>query len=95
MQLRDAGVEWDPNSTRSNARKHGVDFADAAVALEDLLSITIEDPDADNENEYITMGIDPNGRILVTAFMHRDRSFRIVSCRKASRRERRRYEGLR
>lgn len=40
------------------------------------------------------MGIDPNGRILITVFTYREQSIRIVSSRKASRRERRDYEGV-
>ena len=37
------GVEWDSDKAISNVRKHGVDFADAAIALEDASSITMED----------------------------------------------------
>ena len=29
--------EWDPDKAVANLRKHGVDFADAALALEDAL----------------------------------------------------------
>ena len=94
IQLRHARVEWDPNKARSNVLKHGVDFADAAVALGDPHSITVEDPDAAEESRYVTMGIDPNGRILITVFTYREQSIRIVSSRKASRRERRDYEGV-
>ncbi len=86
------GVEWDPDKAAANARKHGVDFADAAIALEDPNSITVEDPDAVEEERYISMGMDPNGRILITAFAFRDKKVRIISSRKASKQERRRYE---
>jgi len=34
-------VIWDQNKARTNLRKHGVDFADAAVALEDENALTI------------------------------------------------------
>jgi len=86
------GVEWDPDKAASNARKHGVDFADAVIALEDPSSITAEDPDAIEEERYISMGMDPYGRILVTAYTFREKSIRIISSRKASKQERRRYE---
>jgi uncharacterized DUF497 family protein len=86
------GVEWDPDKAASNARKHGVDFADAAIALENPKSITIEDPDVVDEVRFISMGMDPNSRILITAFAYRDRNIRIISSRKASKQERRRYE---
>jgi hypothetical protein len=34
-------VEWDSDKARENRRKHGVDFADAAIALEDENALTI------------------------------------------------------
>ena len=36
--------EWDPRKAAENLRKHGVDFADAVIALEDENALTIEDP---------------------------------------------------
>ncbi len=86
------GVEWDPAKAVTNAHKHGVDFADAVIALEDPNAITAEDPDAVGEERFISMGMDPYGRILVTAFALRDNNIRIISSRKASKQERRRYE---
>jgi len=35
--------EWDPDKAIDNRRKHGVDFADAVLALEDEGAITVED----------------------------------------------------
>ena len=40
-------LEWDPRKAKENLRKHGVDFADAVIALEDDNGLTIEDPDHD------------------------------------------------
>jgi len=34
-------VVWDPGKARNNQLKHGVDFADAALALEDQNALTI------------------------------------------------------
>jgi len=42
-------VIWDPKKARSNLRKHGIDFADAAVALEDVNALTILDPEHHDE----------------------------------------------
>ena len=39
--------EWDPRKAKENLRKHGVEFADAVIALEDENALTIEDPDHD------------------------------------------------
>ncbi len=47
--------EWDPPKAKTNLTKHGVDFADAAIALEDEFAITIADPDMD-EGRLISIG---------------------------------------
>jgi uncharacterized DUF497 family protein len=36
-------VEWDPVKAAANVRKHGVDFGDAAIALQDELAVTVAD----------------------------------------------------
>lgn len=41
VHLCTVAVEWDPRKAASNARKHGVRFADAMFVLEDELAITI------------------------------------------------------
>lgn len=63
------GVEWNSDKAAANAKKHGVDFADAALALEDPRGVTIDDPDSD-EQRYISLGMDPDGRVLVTIFTY-------------------------
>jgi len=84
--------EWDPAKGRRNAAKHGVDFADAVIALSDDSAVTIPDPDSEDEDRFVSLGMDPNGRVLVTVFTHRGERIRIISSRKASRSERRQYE---
>ena len=39
--------EWDDRKARANLRKHGVDFADAIVALEDELALTIPEDEGE------------------------------------------------
>ena len=51
---------------RQNLTKHKVDFADAAVSLEDPRAVTISDPDAIDEERFVTLAADPTGRVLVT-----------------------------
>jgi uncharacterized DUF497 family protein len=69
-----------------------VDFADAALSLEDPRALTIADPDAIGEDRFITLAADPNGRILITVYSHSGTNRRIISARKASPGERKRYE---
>ena len=54
---------WDPGKAAANLEKHGVDFADAAVALEDQRAFTVEDPDVDEEQRFVSLCLDPLGRV--------------------------------
>ena len=86
-------IEWDPAKARNNLKKHGVDFADAVAALEDPLARTISDPDSEDEERFITLGQDALGRLVVVVYTWRGKNrLRIISARKASRRERGEYE---
>ncbi|MCH7508907.1 MAG: BrnT family toxin [Proteobacteria bacterium] len=79
--------EWDLVKTKANAIKHGVGFADAVIALEDELALTIADLDSEDETRFVSLGMDAMGRVLVTVFTHRDDVVRIISSRKASKGE--------
>ena len=82
--------QWDPEKAAENQRKHGVDFADAVPALEDGRAITVESDEHD-ERRFVSLGMDPQGRLLVVAYTWRAGTIRIISARKANRRERREY----
>ena len=77
-------IEYDPDKARSNFRKHGVSFAHAEDALLDPMALTIEDPDAQGEQRFITLGMDTLGRVLVVVHTPRGEALRIISARKAS-----------
>ena len=67
--------------------QHGVGFANAVIALEDELALTIADLDSEDETRFVSLGMDAMGRVLVTVFTHRDDVVRIISSRKASKGE--------
>jgi uncharacterized protein len=82
---------WDLEKARANLRKHGVSFAEAVIALEDPLALTV--PDRMREEErLVTVGQESDGRLIVVAWVSRGRGGRILSARKATPRERRSYE---
>jgi uncharacterized protein len=83
--------EWDPAKARSNQEEHEVDIADAEGVLEDVRAITIEDNDAEGEQRFVTLGMDFLGRLLVVVFTYRGDAIRIISARKASRKEVKEY----
>lgn len=85
--------EWDEEKAKANYRKHEVSFEEGSTVLNDPFSFTIDDPDhAADERRYIAIGSSERGRILVVSYTERNRRIRIISCRKATRLERRRYE---
>ncbi len=83
--------EWDPNKAIINIEKHGIDFADAVTVFDDLNAVTIDDPDYD-EQRFITIAMDAFGRILVVTYTWRGDIIRLISARKATKRERKQYE---
>jgi hypothetical protein len=81
---------WDPEKAAANLRKHGVDFADAVTALFDERALTVPEPSA-HEDRFVTMGMDALGRILVVVYTWREDDVRLISARRATASERRRY----
>ena len=83
--------DWDPRKAAENLRKHGVDFADAVIALEDENALTIEDSDHD-EQRFKTLGMGPSQNILFVVHCERsEQCVRIISARKADRGETKQY----
>jgi uncharacterized DUF497 family protein len=84
--------QWDPAKAEANVKKHGVEFADAVGVFEDPTAITIEDPQAEGEQRFISMGMDVLGRIIVVAYTYRGDDVRLISARRATKKEVRVYE---
>ncbi|PUE14242.1 MULTISPECIES: BrnT family toxin [unclassified Limnohabitans] len=72
-------------------KKHGVSFAHAEQALRDEYGLTMDDPDAQGEQRFLTLGMDALGRVLVVCHTQRDERRRLISARKASPNEARNY----
>ena len=85
--------EWNPEKAASNELKHGVSFAEAATAFGDSLSLTIFDPEhSETEDRFMLLGESAFGNLIVVSHTARDGTIRIISARRASRRERLQYE---
>ena len=84
--------EWDSNKARVNIEKHGIDFADATAVLGDEHALTLRDPYAEEEERWITLGLDTLGRTLVVVYTWRGDQIRLISARPATARERSQYE---
>jgi hypothetical protein len=84
--------EWDPAKAASNRQKHGVSFADAVAVFSDDLALTLAD-DHDGEQRFVSIGTDVFGDVLVVVYTWRgEDTIRVISARKATRQERKRYE---
>ena len=83
--------EWDQNKATINLKKHRIDFADAVTVFDDFNTVTVNDPDHDEES-FVTIGMDPYGRILVVVYTWREDIIPLISARKATKHERKQYE---
>lgn len=85
--------EWDHAKEEINIRKHRVGFDEAADTFYDPLGLERRDEKhSDYEERFIRLGTSRRGRILVTVFTQRGNSIRIISSRRATRREVKSYE---
>jgi len=85
--------EWDSDKAQQNARGHDVSFEEAATVFGDPLSLTIDDPvHSTEEDRFVTLGRSVDGRLLVVVHTERGDTVRIISARRATRRERTAYE---
>ncbi len=85
--------EWDPQKAASNIEKHGVSFEEASSVFRDPLSLTIDDPlHSTGEERMIQIGISHKNRLLVVVHTERGDNIRIISARKATKKESYDYE---
>lgn len=91
--MRSTTFEWDENKAEENLRKHKISFDEAKTVFADPISITIPDPKHSiDEERYIDIGSSTHGRVLVVVYTERGANIRLISCRKATPFERRKYE---
>ena len=85
--------KWDDKKAKSNLLKHNISFEEASTAFADNLSITIEDPlHNEDENRLILIGKSIYFKTLVVIHLEQTDSIRIISARKATKKEQKFYE---
>jgi uncharacterized DUF497 family protein len=85
--------EWSSSKADENRRKHAVTFEEATTVFGDVLSKTIPDPaHSVEEDRYVTLGRSRAQRLLVVVHTDRGSRIRIISARRATRREKTEYE---
>ncbi len=94
-----AGVQrppWDPDKERSNRARHGVGFDEVQEAILDRLSRRSPDTEHSlDEPRFIVIGESIRGRLLlVVVTTDVEGKMRIISARRATKRERHAYEDI-
>ena len=90
----DIRFEWNEAKSRENKRKHGVSFEEAQTVFLDENAVRFSDPDHSNdEDPFLMLGISFQLRVLVVCHCFRagDAVIRIISARKATRKEEKEY----
>ena len=76
-----------------NFAEHGIRFSEAVTVLEDDFALTREDPDSDEEQRFVTLGLSSFANLLVVVYTYREPDIiRIISAWRANRPQRLRYE---
>ena len=87
--------EWDEEKAVANREKHGISFEEAQTVFKDCNALRIYDPDhSDDEERFVLLGLSSVLRILVVCHCYRenDELIRIISARKATKKESLTYE---
>ncbi len=85
--------EWDGAKAARNLRLHGVSFDEARTTFNDPLALMHADEEHSNgEARFMLLGMSREGRLLMTVFSGRGERIRIISSRRATRREVKGYE---
>jgi uncharacterized protein len=88
--MNDITFEWDDKKNRENKRKHKVSFEEAQSAFLDENAIRFFDPDhSQDEDRFLMLGMSFTLRVLVVCHCYRedDSVIRIISARRADKRE--------
>jgi uncharacterized DUF497 family protein len=94
--MSDISFTWDDNKNLINQKKHdGIDFDEAKTVFYDEFARVIFDPEhSESEDRFIILGISQKLRVLVVCHCYKesDSLIRIISARKATKKEEESYE---
>ncbi len=88
---------WDPKKAEANLKKHGVSFEMAQTVFDDPFHLSVLDARHRGEERWVTIGESASQRSLVVVhvyhvFEDHQETIRIISARKATRKEIKQYE---
>jgi uncharacterized DUF497 family protein len=82
---------FDPAKAAVNWRKHGVSLAEAEAVFHDPLALHRADPDVEGESRMVAIGEGSVGVLLVVVYAECGNEVRLISARRATRRETKSY----
>ena len=86
--------EWNEKKAKINIDKHGISFEEAATVFYDEQALLRDDPDhSDDEDRFILLGMSEMANVLIVCHCYResDEIIRIISARKATKKELNQY----
>jgi len=89
--------EWDTAKASSNKKKHGISFEEAQSVFYDEFAVQFFDEDnSASEERFLMLGFSDEARLLIVCHCERDHGniVRIISARKATKRESTYYPGV-
>jgi uncharacterized DUF497 family protein len=94
--MKAARFEWDPKKAASNLAKHKISFAQAIRAFDDPFALIAPDEDhsQEEEREWIIGEADPGVLVIVFTRREAEEVFRLISARKANKKEKAVYEAF-
>lgn len=88
--------EWDPSKASANLKKHQVSFEEAKSVFYDEFAIQFFDEEhSGEEDRFLMLGMSYGFKLLIVCHCERERgeAIRIISARKATKRESAFYQG--
>ncbi len=86
--------DWDPEKDQGNIEKHGISFDEASSVFFDDKAILFDDPEhSEDEDRFLLLGMSEKANLCIVCHCYResDTIIRIISARKASKKEEMRY----
>jgi hypothetical protein len=81
-------IEWDSEKAAANLKKHGVSFEEAATSLLDPMALAQEDDSSSGEPRWVLIGMSARARLVTVVYTLRaEERIRLISARKATRKE--------
>jgi uncharacterized protein len=84
--------EWDEQKNKANIKKHGIDFEDIIPIFFSREALIMQDNRKDYSEDRLIILCPIGGRMFHVTYTARGSAVRIISARRANKRERRYYE---